>query len=166
MAQRFRIGNTDPGRPKIRLPKNEKNNFRIWRAWTSFEGFKKTYKFLYTFVIKNLCLDPDLDPDCFRIQQQPWSGPEEFVEEHRFLHSGNCLGSGRYINFVFVVRIQRGDGGVQEYLLHCVGCGRAGQDQVKNIWIFHTEAEVLKLTQNINSYLGSFKVCCIGTYFL
>jgi hypothetical protein len=58
------------------------------------------------------------------------------------------------IFILFVVRIQRGDGGVQEYLLHCVGCGRAGQDQVKKIRNFHIEAEVKKIMQNINSYLG------------
>lgn len=28
-------------------------------------------------------------------------------------------------------RLQRGDGGVQEHQLHCVGCGRSGQGEAK-----------------------------------
>ncbi len=59
------------------------------------------------------------------------------------------------IFILFVVRIQRGDGGVQEYLLHCVGCGRAGQDQVKNIRNFHTEGGILTLMQISNHSLAS-----------
>ncbi len=68
--------------------------------------------------------------------------------------------------FFVVVRIQRGDGGVQEYLLHCVGCGRAGQDQVKKIRNFHTEAEVLKTEINPEYQFITWhplKVCV--TYF-
>jgi hypothetical protein len=89
----------------------------------------------------------------------PWCGSgstqwltEDLAEE--FKQGFSCPEVGRYNSFIFFVRIQRGDGGVQEHLLHCMGCGRAGQDQVKKTRNFHKQAKVKKIMQNIKSYLG------------
>lgn len=44
---------------------------------------------------------------------------------------GSLFAGARYLRLILTcrwIRFQRGNRGVQEHLLHCVGCGRAGQD--------------------------------------